>query len=51
VVTGCSLRDTIVGDRSQLTGCALHDSMIGDRVVLEDVKGAVTLGDDAEVRA
>jgi glucose-1-phosphate thymidylyltransferase len=51
VVKGCTLRDTIVGEKSTLNGCTLHDSMIGDRVTLESVSGAVTLGDDAEVRA
>jgi glucose-1-phosphate thymidylyltransferase len=51
VVKGCTLRDTIVGEKSTLSGCTLHDSMIGDRVTLESVSGAVTLGDDAEVRA
>ncbi|MBX3132183.1 MAG: NTP transferase domain-containing protein [Gemmatimonadaceae bacterium] len=49
-VRGCTLRDTIVGDRSTLDGCTLHDSMIGDSVVLEGVTGAVTLGDNAEVK-
>jgi glucose-1-phosphate thymidylyltransferase len=51
VVKGCTLRDTIVGEKSTLHGCTLHDSMIGDRVTLESVSGAVTIGDDSEVRA
>lgn len=51
VVKGCTLRDTIVGEKSTLHGCTLHDSMIGDRVTLESVSGAVTVGDDSEVRA
>jgi glucose-1-phosphate thymidylyltransferase len=51
VVKGCTLRDTIIGDKAQLTDCALRDSMLGDRAVVNGVKGAVTLGDDAEVRA
>lgn len=48
-VKGCTLRDTIVGEKGTLDGCALHDSMLGDRVTVEGVSGAVTLGDDAEV--
>jgi len=49
-VKGCTLRDTIVGEKGTLDGCALHDSMIGDSVVVESVSGAVTLGDNAEVK-
>jgi glucose-1-phosphate thymidylyltransferase len=50
VVKASTLRDTIVGERAQLDGCTLRDSMIGDRVVAEGLTGAVTLGEDAEVR-
>lgn len=49
-VKGCTLRDTIVGEKGTLDGCSLHDSMLGDRVTVEGVSGAVTLGDDAEVK-
>jgi glucose-1-phosphate thymidylyltransferase len=49
-VVGSTLKSTIVGEKSSLSGCTLHDSMIGDAVVLEGVKGSVTLGDNAEIR-
>jgi glucose-1-phosphate thymidylyltransferase len=49
-VKGCTLRDTIVGEKGTLDGCTLHDSMLGDAVVVEGVSGAVTLGDNAEVK-
>lgn len=49
-VRGSTLRDTIVGEKGTLDGCTLHDSMLGDRVTVEGVSGAVTLGDDAEVK-
>lgn len=49
-VKGCTLRDTIVGEKGTLDGCTLRDSMLGDRVTVEGVRGAVTLGDDAEVK-
>jgi glucose-1-phosphate thymidylyltransferase len=49
-VKGCTLRDTIVGEKGTLDGCSLRDSMLGDAVVLEGVSGAVTLGDNAEVK-
>lgn len=50
VVKGSTLRDTVLGDRSTLEGCTLHDSMIGDGVLLEGVSGAVTVGDNSEVK-
>lgn len=49
-VRGSTLRDTIVGEKGTLDGCTMHDSMLGDRVTVEGVSGAVTLGDDAEVK-
>ncbi|MBA3854630.1 MAG: nucleotidyltransferase [Gemmatimonas sp.] len=49
-VKGSTIRDTVIGEKGTLDGCTLHDSMLGDRVVVEGVVGAVTLGDDAEVR-
>lgn len=50
VVKGSTLRDTVLGDKCTLDGCTLHDSMIGDGVVLEGVSGAVTIGDNSEVK-
>ena len=51
VVSNCTLRDTIIGDRSTLSSCVLTDSMVGDQVLVEGVKGSVSLGDHTEVRA
>jgi len=50
-VAGSVLKHTIVGEKSSLTTCDVHDSMVGDAVVLEGVKGSVTVGDHSEVRA
>lgn len=50
VVKGTTLRDTVLGDESTLVSCTLRDSMIGDAVVLEGVTGAVTIGDNSEVK-
>ncbi len=50
-VKGSTLRDTVIGDKSSLDDCTLHDSMIGDGVLLEGVSGAVTVGDNSEVKA
>jgi glucose-1-phosphate thymidylyltransferase len=46
-----TLRDTIVGSGSKITDCRLTGSLIGDEVVLEGVKGEVTIGDQSEVHA
>jgi glucose-1-phosphate thymidylyltransferase len=49
VIEGSTLRDTIVGSRSTIRNSELHGSMIGDEVVLDGVKGQVTIGDNSEV--
>lgn len=51
VIEGCELRDTIVGSQAQLRRCHLHESLIGDHVLLEGVRGEVTIGDHSEVRS
>ena len=51
LVRHSTLRDTIVGSSCTIAGCALSNSMIGDRVVLEGVRGELSVGDDGEVRA
>jgi glucose-1-phosphate thymidylyltransferase len=49
VIEGSTLRDTIVGSKSTIRDSKLHGSMIGEEVVLEGVKGQVTIGDNSEV--
>jgi glucose-1-phosphate thymidylyltransferase len=49
VIEGSTIRDTIVGSRSTIRSSELHGSMIGEEVVLEGVKGQVTIGDNSEV--
>jgi glucose-1-phosphate thymidylyltransferase len=49
-VRGGTIRDAVVGAGSTLLDCQIHDAMIGDRVLLERVRGSVTVGDDSEVR-
>ena len=51
VIEGSTIRDTIVGSKSTIRNSELHGSMIGDEVVLDGVKGQVTIGDNSEVRA
>lgn len=50
-VRGSRLRDTIVGERSQVEGCTLHDSLIGNDVQVRGVRGQVDLGDHSVVSA
>jgi glucose-1-phosphate thymidylyltransferase len=49
-VEGSTLTDTIVGSRCTIKRSTLHNSLIGDDVVIEGLKGEVTLSDHAEVR-
>jgi glucose-1-phosphate thymidylyltransferase len=51
VIERSTLRDTIVGSKSRIIDCALTGSLVGDEVVLEGVKGQVTVGDQSEVHA
>ena len=51
VIERSTLRDTIVGARSTISDCELSGSLIGDEVVLEGVKGQVTVGDQSELHA
>jgi glucose-1-phosphate thymidylyltransferase len=51
VIERSTLRDTIVGSKSTISDCKLSGSLIGDEVVLEGVKGQVTVGDQSEVHA
>ena len=49
-VEGSTLTDTIVGSRCTIKRSTLHNSLIGDDVVVEGLRGEVTLSDHAEVR-
>lgn len=51
VVRNSEIRDSVVGERSTITDSTLRESMVGDEVVLEGVKGSVTVGDNSEVHA
>lgn len=47
----CTVSHTLIGANSMLARCTLTTSLVGDRVVMEGVKGVVTVGDDSEVRS
>ncbi len=50
VLERSTVRDAIIGAGAVLTDCTLHHSMVGDGAVLSRVRGAVSVGDHAEVR-
>jgi glucose-1-phosphate thymidylyltransferase len=49
VILNSSIRNSVIGDKAKFDKCALENSLVGDRVTLENVLGAVTVGDDSEV--
>ena len=51
VIRDSKLRDTIVGRGTRISGSRISASLIGDEVVLENVRGTVSVGDHSEVRA
>jgi glucose-1-phosphate thymidylyltransferase len=50
-VTGSTLRHTIVGQEAKLTNVKLEGSMLGNRVVVDGIRGSISLGDDSELTA
>ena len=51
MVRDSTLRDTVVGEKSQIVGCKLSMSLVGDEVQLAGVSGSVTVGDHSEIKA
>jgi glucose-1-phosphate thymidylyltransferase len=49
VIENSELRHTIVGTKGKITSSHLHDSLIGDEVVIQRVRGSLTIGDHAEL--
>jgi glucose-1-phosphate thymidylyltransferase len=49
VIRDSTIRDTMIGSNSSVVGCTLHDSIIGDRVRIDGVEGQVSLADDSEI--
>jgi glucose-1-phosphate thymidylyltransferase len=49
-VEGSTLTDTIVGSKCTIRRSTLHNSLIGDDVVIEGLKGELTVSDHSEVR-
>jgi glucose-1-phosphate thymidylyltransferase len=47
----CTVSHTIIGSHARMARCTLANSLVGDHVVLEGVKGEVTIGDHGEVRS
>ena len=49
-VLNSTVVNSVIGENAKLDSCAIVNSLIGARVTLVGVRGAVTLGDDSEVR-
>ena len=49
-ISGCVLRDTIIGTKAKLTDAKLTNSLIGDDVIISGVEGELTVGDHSEIR-
>ena len=51
VIERSTVRDTLIGAGARISDCELSDSIVADDVVLEGVRGSVSIGDQSEVRA
>ncbi|HKH90740.1 MAG TPA: sugar phosphate nucleotidyltransferase [Gemmatimonadaceae bacterium] len=49
-IEGSTLTDTIVGSKCTIRRSTLHNSLIGDDVVIEGLKGELTVSDHSEIR-
>jgi glucose-1-phosphate thymidylyltransferase len=50
VITDSELRDSLIGARTKISRSSLRNSLVGDEVVLDGVRGEITVGDHSEVR-
>ena len=48
VLTGSTIRNSVVGEHCVITDSTIHDSMLGNGVILTRARGALSLGDDSE---
>jgi glucose-1-phosphate thymidylyltransferase len=51
VVDGSTLSDTIIGKKAKISGATLKNSLIGDDVVIDGLRGELTVSDHSEIRA
>jgi len=51
IIERSELRDTLIGSNAKIVGSTLQNSLIGDSVVIEGVRGELTLADHSEVKA
>ncbi len=50
-ITGGSLRDCVIGERTRLEGCELANSLVGNDCILEKMTGEINIGDFGVLRA
>lgn len=51
VIEDSELRDSVVGVKARITRSALRRSLLGDAVVVDGVRGELTVADHSEIRA
>jgi len=49
VIEDSELRHTVVGNKARIVSSQLHDSLIGDDVVVQRIRGSLTVGDHSEL--
>jgi glucose-1-phosphate thymidylyltransferase len=49
-VNGSTIRNSVIGENCTITDSTIHDSMLGNGVILTRAEGALSLGDDSELR-
>ena len=48
IISGSTIRNSVIGDGCTIASSVLHDSMLGNAVILNGVKGSMTVGDNSE---
>ena len=51
VIEDSKIDNTIIGEKSTITRSKLSNSLVGDEAIIEGVNGAMTVGDNSEVKA
>jgi glucose-1-phosphate thymidylyltransferase len=49
VIEDSEVKDAIIGSKAKVIGSRLHDSLVGDEVVIQKVRGSLTVGDHSEL--
>ncbi len=50
IVENSEIRHAIIGQKTKITRSEIHESLIGDEVVVEGIRGQITVGDHSELK-